>query len=194
MKATMDHLLVLALSSTTLAHYWPITGGYRPFGPGYNHGAYPQDFSVVGPELQAVHDSQTPPTGLAVDHDHNLYLTYPRNMGQTPNNVVICTNFNEEKPWPNAEIQNCTQGQDLSTCFVNVQNVVLDSIGQLWVVDSGFPADAEEGANALYGGSKLMSFDQQGKHLRTYVIPRKDLTYQMNANDVRINNTLGSNG
>jgi hypothetical protein len=184
----------LAWALTANAYHPIEPGQYRPFGPGYNHGAYPQDFSVVGPQLHAVHDSQTPPTGLAVDSKHNIYLTYPRNMGQTPNNVVICTGFNDEKPWPNAHIQNCTDGQDPSTCFVNVQNVVLDSIGQLWVVDSGFPYDAEEGANALVGGSKIMSFTEEGEHKRTYVIPEEYLAHQMNANDVRINNTLGTNG
>lgn len=149
----------------------------------------------MGPELEAIHDSQTPATGLAVDNSLNLYLTYPRNMGQTPNNVVICTDFNNEKPWPNAEIQNCTQGQDPSKCFVNVQNVVLDSVGQLWIVDSGFPYNAVQGANALYGGSKLMSFNETtGEHIRTYVIPKPLLAHQMNANDVRINNTLGTSG
>ena len=111
-----------------------------------------------------MHESQQAPTGLAVDSKHNIYLTYPRNMGPTPNNVVIATGFNTEKPWPNAQIQNCSDaaltgngnGTDLSNCFVNVQNVVLDSIGQLWIVDSGFPANPVPGANALYGGSKIM--------------------------------------
>ena len=187
-------LHVLALAGTASA-FLPSIGDYRPFGPGYNRGAYPQDFNVVGPHLEAVHDSQDPPTGLAVDSEHNLYLTYPRNMGQTPINVVRCTGFNEEVPWPSAEIQNCTAGQDPSTCFVNVQNVVLDSVGQLWVVDSGYPYDAADGSNALYGGSKIMSFNQKtGEHLRTYVIPKKLLAHGMNANDVRINNTLGTNG
>lgn len=186
-------LYILSLASTAAA-YFSIEGGFRPFGPGYNHGAYPQDFSVVGPPLQAVHDSQAPPTGLAVDNEHNLYLTYPRNMGQTPSNVVKCTSFNDEQPWPSAEIQNCTQGQDPATCFVNVQNVVLDSQGQLWVVDSGFPYDAESGSNALLGGSKIMSFSQAGELIRTYVIPQRYLSHSMNANDVRINNTLGTKG
>lgn len=190
MRLTIFGLAVTVSASS----YFPVTDDFRPFGTAYNHGAYEQDFSVVGPQLQAVHDSQTAPTGLAVDSDHNLYLTYPRNMGQTPNNVIIATNFNDEQPWPNAAIQNCTDGQDLTTCFVNVQNVVLDSIGQLWVVDSGFPYDYEPGTDALYGGSKLMSFDRSGNHLRTYVIPKQDLAHAMNANDVRINNTLGTNG
>ncbi|KAK5695618.1 hypothetical protein LTR17_024545 [Elasticomyces elasticus] len=190
-------LHLLALASTSAAQFFDTTGAFRPFGAGFNRGAYPQDFSVVGPELEAVHDSQSPPTGLAVDKALNIYLTYPRNSGQTPNNVVICTGFNSEKPWPSAEIQNCTAGQDPSTCFLNVQNVVLDSIGQLWVVDSGIPyyTATMGGAEAIYGGAKIMSFNQStSEHIRTYIIPQDLLAHSMNANDVRINNTLGTDG
>ncbi|KAK3671147.1 hypothetical protein LTR78_008948 [Recurvomyces mirabilis] len=189
--------LQLALTTLATAQFFDTSGGFRPFGPGYNRGAYPQDFNVVGPELQAVHDSQSAPTGLAVDSQHNIYLTYPRNSGQTPNNVVICTDFNNEKPWPSAEIQNCTSGQDPSTCFLNVQNVVLDSIGQLWIVDSGIPAAIanQSGAMAVPGGAKIMSFNQTTSALiRTYTIPTDLLAHSTNANDVRINNTLGTNG
>jgi hypothetical protein len=142
-----------------------------------------------------LNSSRQPPTGLAVDNEHNLYLTYPRNTGQTPNNVVICTSFNSEKPWPSAAIQNCTAGQDPSTCFINVQNVVLDSIGQLWVVDSGIPYYAPSGSNALPGGAKIMSFNEStSAHIRTYTIPTPLLAHGMNANDVRLNNTLGTSG
>ena len=169
-------LTLLALAGKAIAFWEPI-GEFRPFGPGFTHGAYPQDFSVVGPPLEGVHDSQEAPTGLAVDNAHNIYLTYPRNMGQTPNNVVLCTGYNTETPWPTAAIQNCTAGQDPSTCFINVQNVVLDSIGQLWIVDSGIPYNATPGSDALLGGSKIMSFNQSGGHLRTYVIPQDLLAH-----------------
>lgn len=152
----MTMLLSLLFLATTANAWYPDIDGFRPFGVGFSHGVYPQDFSVVGPPLEAVHESQQAPTGLAVDSKHNIYITYPRNMGPTPNNVVIATGFSTEKPWPNAKIQNCTDGEDYSKCFVNVQNVVLDSIGQLWIVDSGFPANAEPGSDALYGGSKIM--------------------------------------
>ena len=112
---------------------YPAIDGYQPFQYGYTTGSYPRDYSVIGPALEAIHESQRPTTGLAIDKSNNLYLAYPRNTGQTPNNVVIATGFAEEEPWPNAAMQNCTTGQNVSTCFVNVQNVVLDSIGQLWV-------------------------------------------------------------
>jgi hypothetical protein len=185
-------LAVFVTESTASTFFDTPPGGFRPFGLGYNHGSCPQDFNVVGPPLEAVHDSQKPSTGLAVDTNHNLYLTYPRNAGQTPSNVVTCTSFNDEKPWPNAAFQNCTSGQDPSTCFINVQNVVLDDRGRLWVVDSGIPAGAASGSDALYGGAKLMSFNETtAEHIRTYKIPHDLLAHGMNMNDMKVNTTLG---
>jgi hypothetical protein len=186
-------ILVPFLTSAIAQTYFDTPpGGFRPFGPGYNRGAYPQDFTVVGPPLEAIHDSQSPSTGLAVDINHNLYLTYPRNAGQTPSNVVICTSFNDEKPWPNAAIQNCTSGQDPSTCFINVQNVVRDDKGRLWIVDSGIPAGAPPNSDAIFGGAKLMSFNETtAAHIRTYTIPKDLLAYGMNMNDMKVNTTLG---
>ncbi|KAL1604535.1 hypothetical protein SLS59_003730 [Nothophoma quercina] len=167
-------------------------GGFRPFGSGYTLGAWPQNFNVVGQELEAIHDSQRPSTGLAVDNEHKLYLTYPRNASPTPNNVVICTSFNDEQPWPNAAIQNCTANQDPSTCFINVQNIVLDDLNRLWVVDSGIPYGTPSGSNATYGGAKIMSFNAtNGELIRTYVIPQDLLAHGMNMNDLRLNTTLG---
>ncbi|KAF2032560.1 hypothetical protein EK21DRAFT_98941 [Setomelanomma holmii] len=188
-------LITLAyfVALTAAAEYFDTPpSGYRPFGPGYTIGAYPKDFSIVGPLLEAIHDSQTPSTGLAVDTKHNLYLTYPRNAGATPNNVVICTSFNDEKPWPNATMQNCTAGQDPSTCFINVQNIILDDRGRLWIVDSGIPAGAAAGSDAIYGGAKLMSFNETtAEHIKTYAIPQDLLAHGMNMNDLRVNTALG---
>ena len=157
-------------------------------------GTTPQDFSIIGPPLQAVHESVQAPTGLAVDNDLNIYLTYPRNSGATKDNVVIATNFTGEEPWPSSGIQNCSAGQNASTCFINVQNVVLDSQGVMWVVDSGIPYTTP-GGMSVSGGSKIMSFNISTKELiRTYPIPDQLLANGMNANDVRINNTVGSGG
>ncbi|CAO2650575.1 Nn.00g018670.m01.CDS01 [Neocucurbitaria sp. VM-36] len=156
------------------------------------HGAYPQDFPIVGPSLETVHESQKPPTGLAVDSSHHIYLTYPRNAGPTPRNVVICTSFNDEQPWPNAAIQNCTAGQDPSTCFINVQNIVRDDLGRLWIVDSGIPYYTAPNIDAVYGGAKIMSFNETtAEHIRTYIIPQELLAHRTNLNDMRVNTTLG---
>lgn len=190
----MSRFLLAPLLTTVLAQpfFEDPPGGVRPFGTGYTRGAYPRDFNIVGSDMEAIHDSQSAPTGLAVDVYHRLYLTYPRNNGPTPNNVVICTSFNAEKPWPNDAIQNCTTGQDPSTCFINVQNIVRDDRGRLWVVDSGLAADASPEANATYGGAKIMSFNETtSEHIRTYKIPEDLLACRMNMNDLRINTTVG---
>lgn len=183
-------LLVLAATVGTAIAQFPSTCPVPPSSSSTN-GICPSDFTIIGPALEAVHESQSPPTGLAIDPNLNLYLTYPRNTGPTPDNVVICTSFGTEEPWPSAAIQNCTQGQNASECFINVQNVVLDSLNQLWIVDSGIPPGAK---SAVEYGAKVMSFSLNGTLLNTYIIPSSLYYDNMNANDVRINNTLGTNG
>lgn len=156
-------------------------------------GVCPQDFTIIGDELEAVHESTEAPTGLAVDLAHNIYLTYPRNFENSTYNVVIATNFTGEKPWPTAEIQQCQPGQDPATCFINVQNVVLDSKEQMWVVDSGIPYGGD--GQAISGGAKIMAFDIVTKELvANYSFPDSLLANGTNLNDVRINNTAGTGG
>lgn len=155
-------------------------------------GVCPQDFTIIGGQLEAVHESVNAPTGLAVDADSNVYLAYPRNAANLTNNVVICTSFTDEEPWPNAEIQRCQPGQNVSECFINVQNAVLDSIGQMWVVDTGIPYGSSQ---YVSGGGKIMAFDVKTRRLlKTYIVPDSILNNGTNLNDLRINNTAGSGG
>ncbi|ORY59276.1 major royal jelly protein-domain-containing protein [Pseudomassariella vexata] len=174
-------------------HGFPDTCPSTPTrGPNSTIGVCTQDFDIIGSGLEAVHESIQAPTGLAVDSTLNVYLTYPRNSGPTPKNVVLATSFTEEEPWPSADIQNCTPSQNISECFINVQNVVLDSLGQMWVIDSGI---APGQSSAVLFGTKVMSFNVTTRELiRTYFIPESLLYENMNANDLRINNTLGTNG
>ncbi|KAL1879194.1 hypothetical protein Daus18300_001773 [Diaporthe australafricana] len=152
-----------------------------------------QDFTLIGGALEAVHESTKAPTGLAVDLDENIYLTYPRNFENATNTVTIATSFAAEEPWPSAEIQNCQPGQNASECFINVQNVVRDALGQLWVLDSGIPY--KKTAPAVSGGAKIMSFDHSTKQLiSTYLFPDDILSSGTNLNDLRINNTAGTGG
>ena len=163
-----------------------------PMGSNDTIGTCPTSFTLIGPSLEPIHESFSAPTGLAVDPDLKLYLTYPRNTGPTPLNVVIATSFTDEEAWPSAEIQNCTAGQNTSECFINVQNVVLDSLNQMWIVDSGIPPGNK---TAVKYGAKIMSFNLKTRELiKTYVIPQELYYDGMNSNDVRINNTLGANG
>lgn len=156
-------------------------------------GVCPQDFTIIDGELEAVHESTDAPTGLAVDQALNIYLTYPRNAANSSLNVVIATSFTDEEPWPSADIQRCQPGQDAATCFINVQNVVLDSLGQMWIIDSGIPFGGN--GQAVSGGAKIMAFDVATRQLlKTYTFPDSLLAGGTNLNDVRINNTAGTAG
>ena len=69
---------------------------------------------------------------------------------------------------------------------------MLDSVGQLWIVDSGILYNSQE---PIYGGAKLMAFNEStGALIRTYIIPKQLLSHGTNMNDLRINNTLGPGG
>lgn len=105
-------------------------------------GICPGDLDVIGNDVEAVHASVRAPTGITVDPDHNLFFTYARNMEKQNYTVTKATSFTDEVPWPSEEWQNCGDGQNASTCFVNVQNIVLDSVGGWWVIDSGVPNGA----------------------------------------------------
>jgi hypothetical protein len=55
----MAGYLVLRLNAffafcSAQAYFGTPPGGFRPVGPGYTKGAYPQDFDIVGRELEAV--------------------------------------------------------------------------------------------------------------------------------------------
>jgi hypothetical protein len=157
------------------------------------NGVCVQDFTIIGGALEAVHESVQAPTGLAVDLAENLYLTYPRNSENSTNTVTIATGFTNEEPWPSAEIQRCQPGQNASECFINVQNLVLDAHGQLWVLDNGIPY--KKTAPAVTGGAKIMQFNPATKELvRTYLFPDDILSSGTNLNDLRINNTAGTGG
>jgi hypothetical protein len=117
-------MLTSTITNTRAAHTnWTLPGGVE----------------IVGNDLEAVHESIRAPTGLGVDSQHNIFITYARN--NEPQNITLAkaTGFSTEEHWPSQEWQNCVTGQNLSTCFVNVQNAVLDSFGQLWILDSGVP-------------------------------------------------------
>jgi hypothetical protein len=91
---------------------------------------------------EPVHDSTKATTGIAADTEGNPYFTYARNSEPQNWTLTKATSFTDEEPWPGAEWQTCADGQNASTCFINVQNVVLDDNGIFWVIDSGVPYGA----------------------------------------------------
>lgn len=105
-------------------------------------GLCPADLDVIGDVPEPVHAGERGATGIAVDPEHNIYFTYARNMEPQNWTVTKATGYTTEEPWPSEEWQNCAEGQNASTCFVNVQNIVLDAVGGWWLIDSGVPNGA----------------------------------------------------
>lgn len=122
-RALLQTSLLLSLSALSSADFSQTCPSTSLTSSNATLGVCPQDFTIIGGELEAVHESVNAPTGLAVDDKLNVYLTYPRNSANLTNNVVICTSFTDEEPWPNAEIQRCQPGQNASECFINVRTL-----------------------------------------------------------------------
>ncbi|KAK7702892.1 hypothetical protein SLS64_009503 [Diaporthe eres] len=156
------------------------------------NGACSSDLQVIGDSPEVIHESAITPTGIAVDPEHNIFFTYARNMDTKNNTMTKATSFTEEIPWPSEQWQNCAEGQNASTCFVNVQNVVLDSVGGWWVIDSGVPNGA---SMPVPDGPKVINFNYTtGEVIRTYIYPEDQWLAKLQLNDIRINNTLGTSG
>ncbi|QSZ33412.1 hypothetical protein DSL72_004980 [Monilinia vaccinii-corymbosi] len=137
------------------------------------------DLDVIGPNLEAIHESTIPPTGLALDSDASLFFTYARNREPQKWTLTKATGFITEVPWPSEEWQNCKAGQNASECFVKVQNVV-------WMPRVALPTPY---------GAKIMSFNStSGELIRNYIYPPELYYAKIQLNDIKINNTLGNAG
>lgn len=187
-----------APSQTTYGPY-PTAAYSSPFDYAANLSDYaqptgPQDYSVDGPPLELVHEIYGDfPTGVAVDLSNRLFFNIPRSAGTTPATVTVATNFTAEAPWPNEAIQNCLPGQNVSTCFVNVQSVVIDSTQErIWILDTGMPPGASV---AVEYGAKVWAFNlTTADSIRNYVIPYALSDAGLNINDIRFNLSLGTQG
>ncbi|RDI85296.1 hypothetical protein Vi05172_g4846 [Venturia inaequalis] len=152
-------------------------------------GYCPGDFDIRGPRLEVVYESALAPTGLGLAPNGDIYFTYARNMEVQKWTLTKKVNFTSEVPWPSEKWQNCAAGQDVATCFVNVQNVVLDAEGVFWVIDSGVPNGA---SFPIAGAPKIISFNiSTAQPIRTYIYPTSQYNAKLQLNDIKINNTLG---
>lgn len=152
-----------------------------------------QDYTIDGPYLQVVHEVYTTfPTGVAVDLDNRIFLNFPRSASNVAVTVGLATSFNESIAYPNASIQTCATGQDVATCFINVQSVVIDSIQRLWILDTGIPPGQK---TALKRGAKIMAFNlTTNEVVASYVLPQAITAGGTNINDVRFNLSLSTAG
>ncbi len=152
------------------------------------------DFTTTGPFLELVHELyEDLPTGVAVDKNNRIFVNYPRSQVNASKTVGLVTNFTAEVAWPNVAIQNCQPGQNVSTCFVNVQSVVIDSTQErIWILDTGIPPGAK---TALKYGAKIWGFNlTTNETIRNYVLPYSISANGTNINDIRFNLSLSTEG
>ena len=146
----------------------------------------PNNFTVDGPFLEVVHEIYnltTFPTGVAVSEDNRIFINFPRSASNNSITLSVADGFDTTVAYPNASIQTCQPGQNVSTCFVNVQSVVIDSAQRIWALDTGAGPGQTD---ALEYGAKIMSFNlTTSEMIDNYVLP-----YSITANGTRYASTL----
>ena len=141
----------------------------------------PNNFTTDGPYLEVVHEIYnltTFPTGVAVDQDERIFINFPRSASSNDVTLGLADSFNTTAAYPNASIQTCQRGQNVSTCFVNIQSVVIDSAQRIWALDTGMGPGQTD---AVEYGAKIMSFNlTTNEMIDNYVLP-----YSISANGTR---------
>lgn len=141
----------------------------------------PNNFTTDGPYLEVVHEINnltTFPTGVAVDLDNRIFINFPRSASSNDVTLGLADSFNTTIAYPNASIQTCQPGQNVSTCFVNIQSVVIDSAQRIWALDTGAGPGQTD---AVEYGAKIMSFNlTTNEMIDNYVLP-----YSISANGTR---------
>lgn len=175
--------LAIPSSAYTFSAYPSSTAS--PFTPqnltSFTQPSSPNNFTIDGPYLEVVHEIYnltTFPTGVAVDQDNRIFINFPRSASNNDITLGLADSFNTTVAYPNASIQTCQPGQNVSTCFVNVQSVVIDSAQRIWALDTGAGPGQTD---AVEYGAKIMSFNlTTNEMIDNYVLP-----YSISANGTR---------
>ena len=110
--------------------------------------------------------------GVVCTEDERLFASLPAWLGPTPGVVKVLPNGGLE-PFPGNHWNEFAKTRDPLRSFVDVNSIVLDGKGSLWVVDAAAPflGDAIEGAVKLIeieiatGATKrVLLFDKQDAH------------------------------
>ena len=125
-------------------------------------------------------------TGVAASPDGRVFVNFPRWNADVPVSVVEVRQDGTTVPYPDVEWnswRNATAMQvDVRNHFVNVQSVVADGRGNLWVLDPGAP-NAEK---VLPGAAKLVRIDLRSNSVqRVYPFDDQVAPPDSYLNDVR---------
>ena len=123
--------------------------------------------AAQGPRITQVATFDQEATGVAAAQDGRVFVNFPRWNADVPISVAEVRPNGSIVAYPNAEWnrwRNAAAAQvDPRTHFVNVQSLVADKRGKLWVLDPGAP-NAEK---VVAGAAKLVRID-----LRTNQVTR----------------------
>ncbi|MGA2020905.1 MAG: L-dopachrome tautomerase-related protein, partial [Candidatus Sulfotelmatobacter sp.] len=95
------------------------------------------------------------PTGVTVANNGRIFVNFPK-WGDNVEYTVAEVKDGKTLPYPNADINRYTNGNDQADKLVSVQSVVVDPTGnRLWILDTG---SIGFGSTSL-GGPKLIAVD-----------------------------------
>jgi sugar lactone lactonase YvrE len=131
------------------------------------------------------------PTGVTVANNGRIFVNFPK-WGDDVEYTVAEVKDGKTLPYPNADINRYTNGNDQADKLVSVQSVVVDPTGnRLWILDTG---SIGFGPTSL-GGPKLIAVDLNTDRVVKKIIFPTDIALTTTyLNDVRFDLHRGSGG
>jgi sugar lactone lactonase YvrE len=131
------------------------------------------------------------PTGVTVANTGRIFVNFPK-WGDNVEYTVAEVRDGKTLPYPNAEINRYTDGDNQSEKLISVQSVVVDPTGnRLWILDTG----TIQFGPAKRGGPKLVAVDlSTNKIIKTIIFPADVALPTTYLNDVRFDLHRGAEG
>jgi sugar lactone lactonase YvrE len=146
---------------------------------------------VIG-ELEVVATFHGPmPTGVSVANHGRIFVNFPK-WGDNVEYTVAEVKDGKTFPYPNADINHYTDGDDPANKLVSVQSVVVDPTGnRLWILDTSSIAFGP----VKPGGPKLIAVDLNTNRVVKKIIFPADVALPTTyLNDVRFDLHRGTEG
>jgi sugar lactone lactonase YvrE len=131
------------------------------------------------------------PTGVTVANNGRIFVNFPK-WGDEVEYTVAEVKNGQTIPYPNAEINHDTQGDNPAEKLISVQSVVVDPTGnRLWILDTGSIAFGPVAPN----GGKLIAVDLATNHIvKKIIFPADVALTKTYLNDVRFDLHRGKEG
>jgi sugar lactone lactonase YvrE len=146
---------------------------------------------VIGQlEMVATFDGAMP-TGVTVANSGRIFVNFPR-WGDKVEYTVAEVKGGKTVPYPSADINRYSEGDNPTEKLVSVQSVVVDPTGnRLWILDTGSTAFGP----VLPGGAKLIAVDLSSNQIvKKIIFPADVALYTSYMNDVRFDMHRGTEG